>query len=88
MWRGRATDMPVRDIENWLHAWLKERPSLSARYVRLDAEQLEEDLRTATFLVRRDGEIPTAGAFRFAHASLQEFFLADYLIGAARENAP
>ncbi len=88
MWRGRATDMPVRDLETWLHAWLRERPWLAARYARLDAEQLEEDLRTATFLVRQDGDDPAAGAFRFAHASLQEFFLADYLLGAARDNAP
>lgn len=43
-------------------------------------------MRTATFLARRDeGE---KSAFRFAHTSLQEFFLATYLLAAVRENRP
>jgi hypothetical protein len=47
---------------------------------RKDRELLKEDLRTATFLVRQ-GE----AEFRFAHTSLQEFFLAAYLHRALQE---
>src|SRR5262249_32487656 len=46
----------------------------------------EEDLRTATFLARQDGSDPSKGEFRFAHTSLQEYFLAEYLLMAARVN--
>jgi WD40 repeat protein len=88
LWRSRAFAIPVADLENWLHLWLQDQPALAARYARLSAEQLEEDLRTATFLARQDGDDPSKGEFRFAHASLQEYFLAEYLLMTARENRP
>ena len=88
LWRTRASALPVAELENWLHLWLRDRPALAARYVRLHPEQLEEDLRTAAFLTRRDGEDFSLGAFRFAHTSLQEFFVADYLLNGAREDRP
>ncbi|EPH05514.1 hypothetical protein HMPREF1531_00943, partial [Propionibacterium sp. oral taxon 192 str. F0372] len=49
-----------------------------------DRERLAEDLRTATFLAREDG--PNASTFRFAHTSLLEFFLANYLLDAIRRD--
>ena len=63
-------------------------PGAGGALLRLHPEQLEEDLRTATFLTRGDGEDPSLGGFRFAHTSLQEFFLADYLLSGAREDRP
>jgi hypothetical protein len=49
-----------------------------------DRDVLKEDLRTATFILRPDTE---EKHFRFAHTSLQEFFLASYLARALRERA-
>ncbi len=88
LWRGGVSAIAVAALEDWLHVWIAERPALAARYAKLHPDQLEEDLRTATFLARQDGDDPANGRFRFAHTSLQEFFLADYLLTAAREGAP
>jgi hypothetical protein len=78
----------LAELEDWLHLWLKERPALDARRQRLRAEQLEEELRTASHLSLQDGDDPSAGAFRFAHTSLQEFFLASYLVDSGRTDVP
>ena len=85
LWRDGGGSIDIHQIENWFHLWLADKPALAARYAKIGAEQLEEDLRTATFLSRQDGDIST---FRFAHTSLQEFFLADYLLEAVRHNRP
>lgn len=86
LWQSGRNALPVGELNSWFHAWQDSEPDLQRRYTRLDPEQLEEDLRTATFLARRDdGE---KSAFRFAHTSLQEFFLATYLLAAVRENRP
>lgn len=86
LWRLGQRTLAASDLESWFHAWLDNQPELSLRYRRLHPEQLEEDLRTATFLARLDdGE---RSGFRFAHSSLQEFFLADYLLAALRRNDP
>jgi hypothetical protein len=45
---------------------------------------LKEDLRTATFVLRPDTE---SDRFRFAHTSLQEFFMAEFLHEALREGS-
>ena len=86
LWRGRLSAIPVNALEDWLHLWLDSSPGLAARYRSLNPEQLEEDLRTATFLSRVDGRNTSKGEFRFAHTSLQEFFLADYLLQALRDD--
>ena len=70
----------VGDLEQWLIDFLRARPDLAAHYEGKDRELLKEDLRTATFLVREG-----ATDFRFAHTSLQEFFLAAYLHRALLE---
>ncbi|MDR1806886.1 MAG: tripartite tricarboxylate transporter permease, partial [Propionibacteriaceae bacterium] len=49
--------------------------------------KLNEALRNATFLSRVD-KTANDGAFRFAHTSLQEFFLSEYLLRALRDDAP
>jgi len=74
LWRSRKRAWSIGDVEQWLIDFIRARPALAAHYEGKDRELLKEDLRTATFLVR-EGE----SDFRFAHTSLQEFFLASYL---------
>jgi WD40 repeat protein/nucleoside phosphorylase len=77
LWRKGQRSAPIEDLQDWFHAWREGEQSL-ARYRNLDVEKLEEDLRTATFLTRRDEG--GSSSFGFAHSSLQEFFLASYLL--------
>ncbi len=86
LWREGSGVLSAARLEPWFHAWLEGEPDLRPRYARLHPDQLEEDLRTATFLVREDGV--EGSAFRFAHTSLLEYFLADYLLAAVRDDAP
>ncbi len=86
LWQGGAGLLPAGEIEAWFHAWLESEPDLRRRYAGLHPDQLEEDLRTATFLARQDDK--DGSSFRFAHTSLLEFFLADYLLHAVRDRAP
>ncbi|GAB5467666.1 MAG: hypothetical protein Kilf2KO_06960 [Rhodospirillales bacterium] len=85
LWTGGRGDLPAEDLQAWFHQWRAEQPELR-RYEALSVDQLEEDLRTATFLSRRDEG--RRSAFRFAHTSLQEFFLAEFLLRAAAEDRP
>ncbi|WP_295429486.1 pentapeptide repeat-containing protein, partial [uncultured Thiodictyon sp.] len=95
LWQSGAGLLPADGIERWFRAWLKTEPDLLERYQGVHRDQLDEDLRTATFLVRQDEAKAGSGAgtgngggFRFAHTSLLEFFLADFLLGAIRDDAP
>ncbi len=72
--RSGKRSWTVDDLEDWLVAFFVARPAIAAHYEGIGRDLLKEDLRTATFLVRV-GEAD----FRFAHASLQEFFLAAHL---------
>jgi WD40 repeat protein len=83
MWRSGAKSWAVGHVEQWLIDYLEARPRLAAHYRGTAPELLKEDLRTATFLVR-EGE----DQFRFAHTSLQEYFLAGYLRRALVEGRP
>jgi WD40 repeat protein len=83
LWRSGAGWWSVGDLEQWLVDFLEARPALAAHYKHKDVELLKEDLRTATFLVREGDD-----RFRFAHTSLQEFFLAGYLRRALVEGRP
>ena len=74
------------DLEDWMHAWLEATPRLARRYRGLSPDQLEEDLRTATFLARLDGA--EGSGFRFAHTSLGEYFHACHLLDAALADNP
>ncbi|AHF00060.1 hypothetical protein THITH_08235 [Thioalkalivibrio paradoxus ARh 1] len=80
--------LPVARLESWFTRFLADEPDLKERYAGVDRDKLEEDLRTATFLVRQDGSGEDDGAFRFAHSSMHEFFLADYLFQALRADDP
>jgi WD40 repeat protein len=83
LWRSGERSWTVENLEQWLIDFLEARPELAAHYRRKEPEQLKEDLRTATFLVREGDD-----RFRFAHTSLQEFFLAGYLRRALVEGRP
>jgi WD40 repeat protein len=83
LWRSGDRSWTVENLEQWLIDFLEARPELAAHYRRKEPEQLKEDLRTATFLVREGDD-----RFRFAHTSLQEFFLAGYLRRALVEGKP
>jgi WD40 repeat protein len=83
LWRAGARSWSVGDLEQWLVDFLEARPNLAAHYHGKAREQLKEDLRTATFLVREGDD-----QFRFAHTSLQEYFLAGYLRRALVEGRP
>lgn len=79
---GRKT-WKVGAVERALIDLLRDRPDIAAHYEGKDRELLKEDLRTATFLAREGDD-----SFRFAHTSLQEFFLASHLHRALLENRP
>ena len=78
MWRSGDRVWPVTQVEEWLDAELRNDPRLKDIYAdeyRGKARViLHEDLRTSTFVVRVDDD-----NFRFAHTSVQEYFLARYL---------
>ena len=71
----------ARQMEDWLAEFLDATPAVGRHYQHKDREVLKKDLRTATFLVG-GGQAD----FRFAHTSLQEFFLAGFLLRALRES--
>ena len=81
LWRSRQRLWSVEDLDNWLDDFLYDNPRLAGAYNNLNREVLKEDLRTATFIVRPDKD-----QFRFAHSSLQEFFLASRLHRALYRN--
>jgi WD40 repeat protein/nucleoside phosphorylase len=88
LWRQGQQLMEVEALETWFVRWLRSDEDLRFRYDRVSIEKLEEDLRNSTFLVRHDGSDAHGSGFRFAHTSLQEFFLAQYLFDALRAGQP
>src|SRR5262249_19232116 len=86
MWREGARQWDVDRLENWLDDFLAndDNRALAGAHPPKEPDVLKEDLRTATFVLRPDTE---EKHFRFAHTSLQEFFLASYLARALRERA-
>ena len=88
LWRKGLSSLSADRAEVVFHQWLAEDQDRQYAYPSTlstgDRERLAEDLRTATFLAREDG--PNASTFRFAHTSLLEFFLANYLLDAIRRD--
>ena len=78
MWREGAREWPWNRVLDWLTQRLDERTVWRVRYLRsqVPLELLEEDFRTATFVLRPHD---SQDRFRFAHTSFQEYFLARYL---------
>jgi hypothetical protein len=82
LWKRGERLVPVGELESWFHAWLDEDTELHRRYAHVGPDQLEEDLRTASLLVREDGRSAAESGFRFAHSSIHEYLLACYLVDA------
>lgn len=88
LWRSGKTTWTITHIEDWFIRFLYSNPMIAEHYIAEYGEEilyrmldiLKQDVRTATFLVRVGED-----QFRFAHASLQEFFLANYLYHALLE---
>ncbi|MBE2286506.1 MAG: TIR domain-containing protein [Prosthecobacter sp.] len=85
LWRSGEKQWEVDRLEDWFDDFLLQNPAISLAYANKDRALLKEDLRTATFVLRPDTE---EKSFRFAHTSLQEYFLAAHLVRALREQAP
>ena len=77
LWRQRDKSITYEALKIWLFEQLQSRADWQARYQGSRADLAIKDLHTATFIVRDTGD-----RFRFAHTSLQEYFLAEYLFGA------
>ena len=76
MWRASDRYWTWERLHEWLRDFFLEFPDVKESCRSQSLELLEEDLRTATFILRPDSEEKN---FRFAHTSLQEYFLASYL---------
>jgi WD40 repeat protein/Cdc6-like AAA superfamily ATPase len=71
---GLETD----ELDEWLDEWLTAHPAINEAYRgEKPRETLKKDLRTATFIIREEEE-----SFSFAHTSLQEYFLAGFIVDA------
>ena len=73
MWKSEAREWKWERLERWMREYLVSDPVFASRYEGDKRDRLEEDLRTATFVLRRDD---SEESFLFAHRSLQEYFLA------------
>ncbi|MCC5805799.1 MAG: TIR domain-containing protein [Opitutales bacterium] len=88
LWRAEAREWTWERVEEWLDEFLLRHPAIADAYREQPRALLKQDFRTATLVVRPDG---IADAFRFAHTSLQEYFLACRLVRALydeRESHP
>ena len=82
--RSGARTWSAVQLEQWLMDFLDSDRRIASHYDGVKRDLLKEDLRTATFLVRDEAN----DQFRFAHTSLQEYFLACYLRRALEESSP
>lgn len=90
LWRSGTRHIAYQELHRWFHQWRAGQADLAERYgpAAYNQTKLEEDLRTATFVVRDDGDDKRPEGFRFGHSSLQEYFLADYLAAAVTADRP
>lgn len=84
LWRSGKKEWSWETLRNWIGKTLAEDPVHAAVYLRDPKirEKVEEDFRTATFVLRPDTSVQS---FRFAHTSMQEYFLACHLFRALQE---
>jgi WD40 repeat protein/nucleoside phosphorylase/uncharacterized protein YjbI with pentapeptide repeats len=90
LWRSAVRSIGYEELHGWFHQWRASQPDLTERYgpAAYNQTKLEEDLRTATFVVRQDEDNESDEGFRFAHSSLGEFFLARHLADAVLHDRP
>ncbi len=84
LWLDGSREWPIEKLEDWLDQFLVDHPAISNRYQTVEPALLNQDLRNATSVVRR---ADAKSAFRFAHTSLQEYFLACWLFRRFAESA-
>lgn len=84
LWRSGEKQWDVDRLEEWLDEFLHQNPAIALAYAGKNRSLLKEDLRTATFVLRPSTE---DNHFRFSHTSLQEYFLAAYLVRALKDKA-
>ncbi|BBB58891.1 hypothetical protein UNDKW_0618 [Undibacterium sp. KW1] len=84
-WRNKLKGITARQLESWLGQWLAQQGP-HEDFQTKPRDLLQEDLRNSTFLKRVDVE-GKESRFEFAHTSLQEFFLAEYLLQALRSHS-
>ena len=83
--RGGAS-IKAEELEKWLDTWFYNHPVINNAYSNKLRETLQKDLRTATFIIREQ-----ENEFSFAHTSLQEYFLAGYILDellSPKQNRP
>jgi hypothetical protein len=85
MWQDGVREWAWSRVLAWLGTQFARDEVLRTRYNQIAPALLEEDFRTATFVLRPDD---SQEHFRFAHTSLQEYFLARYLLRALDDHAP
>jgi WD40 repeat protein/uncharacterized protein YjbI with pentapeptide repeats len=84
MWAANAREWRWSELRTWLLKRVAQDEILKSIHLsRPDSAQvLEQDFRTSTFVLRPDS---SEDGFRFAHTSLQEFFLAKALVRALQQ---
>ena len=75
MWTDQSRVWSWEKLGEWIDNFLAINPSIAERYDE-SADVLNQDLRNATAVVRR---AESKSEFRFAHTSLQEYFLACWM---------
>jgi WD40 repeat protein/uncharacterized protein YjbI with pentapeptide repeats len=83
-----SREWPWERLQTWLSDYLRGNERFAYRYRGQDPDVLDEDLRTATFVLRPDLGEARLERFRFAHTSLQEYFLALHLKRALDQGRP
>jgi len=87
LWRSGQRLISAERLSSWYLAWRSGQTDPRRRYTEMHIDKLDEDLRNSQFLVREDASSEDSSGFRFAHSSLLEFFLAEYLLQAVADNA-
>src|SRR5262245_46934701 len=85
MWQDGTREWPWRRVLAWLGKRLARDEVFRSRYTKNAPEILEEDFRTATFVLRPDD---SQEGFRFAHTSLQNSLLVGYLLRGLVDDEP
>ncbi|MBU53812.1 MAG: hypothetical protein CL920_34380, partial [Deltaproteobacteria bacterium] len=78
MWRSGDKEWRWEKVDEWLELYICTHTVMSQLYTQ-NIEKVSEDFRTATMVLRPDD---SEHNFRFAHTSIQEYFLASYLYRA------
>ncbi|SHA10971.1 WD-repeat protein [Bathymodiolus thermophilus thioautotrophic gill symbiont] len=75
LWQQSEQILMVDELNEWYQSWLHRNTSILQQYDKVSNSELERDLRNSTLLVRFGEE-----DFGFTHSSMQEFFLAQWIL--------